>query len=91
LVEAEKTSGLEVRVLGPGCPNCDKLEQMVFQVMASEGMPGDVEHVRDVNDIAAYGVVAVPALVINGEVKCVGRLPRESQLRAWLKAGESRR
>jgi small redox-active disulfide protein 2 len=84
-IEAERSQGLEVKVLGPGCPNCDKLEQMLFTVMTAEGIAGDVEHVKDLNKIAAYGMVATPALVINGEVKSVGRLPRESQLRQWLR------
>ena len=81
----EEQRTLKVRVLGPGCPNCDKLEHMVYQVMTAEGIAGDVEHVKDLNNIAAYGMVATPALVINGEVKSVGRLPRESQLRQWLR------
>jgi len=84
-IEAEKQQGLEVRILGPGCPNCDKLEQMVYKVMTAEGIAGDVEHVKDLNQIAAYGMVATPALVINGEVRSSGRLPRERQLRDWLK------
>ena len=83
-VEAEKSLGLDVKVLGPGCPNCDMLEQMVYKVMAADNIVASVEHVRDLNEIAAYGMVATPALVINGEVKCVGRLPKQSQLRAWL-------
>jgi small redox-active disulfide protein 2 len=83
-IEAERSQGLEVKVLGPGCPNCDKLEQMLFTVMTAEGIAGDVEHVKDLNKIAAYGMVATPALVINGEVRSSGRLPRESQLRQWL-------
>jgi small redox-active disulfide protein 2 len=84
-LEAEQQQGLEVRILGPGCPNCDKLEQMVYKVMTAEGIAGDVEHVKDLNQIAAYGMVATPALVINGEVRSSGRLPREKQLRDWLK------
>jgi small redox-active disulfide protein 2 len=84
-IEVEKPQGLEVKVLGPGCPNCDKLEQMLYTVMTAEGIAGDVEHVKDLNKIAAYGMVATPALVINGEVKSVGRLPRKSQLRQWLR------
>ena len=83
-VAVEEQRTLEVRVQGPGCPNCDKLEQMVYTVMTSEGIAGDVEHIKDLNKIAAYGMVATPALVINGEVKSIGRLPRESQLRQWL-------
>ena len=83
-IEAEEPQGLEVKVLGPGCPNCDKLEQMVYQVMETENIIGSVEHVRDLEEIASYGLVGLPALVINGEVKSVGRFPRESQLRDWL-------
>ncbi len=89
-VAVEEQRTLEVRVLGPGCPNCDKLEQMVYKVMTDEGIAGDVEHVKDLNKIAAYGMVATPALVINGEVKSIGRLPRESQLRQWLLEAKGR-
>jgi len=84
-VEAEKSHGLDVKILGPGCPNCDRLEQMVYKVMADGGIVGNVEHVRDLKEIASYGLVATPALVINGEIKVSGRLPRDSQLRKWLK------
>ena len=83
-IEAEKPLGLEVKVLGPGCSNCDKLEQMVYQVMETENIIGSVEHVRDLKKIASHGLVGLPALVINGEVKSVGRFPRKSQLRQWL-------
>ncbi len=83
-IEVEKPHGLEVKVLGPGCSNCDKLEQMVYQVMETENIIGSVEHVRDLEEIASYGLVGLPALVINGEVKSVGRFPRERQLRDWL-------
>jgi small redox-active disulfide protein 2 len=83
-VEAEKSHGLDVKILGPGCPNCDRLEQMVYKVMADGGIVGNVEHVTDLKEIASYGLVAPPALVINGEIKVSGRLPRDSQLRNWL-------
>ncbi|MGD8917247.1 MAG: thioredoxin family protein [Syntrophobacterales bacterium] len=83
-VGAEKSQGLDVKILGPGCPNCDKLEQMVYKVMADGGIVGSVEHVRDLKEIASYGLVVTPALMINGEIKVSGRLPRDSQLRQWL-------
>lgn len=84
-VENEQHQGLEVKVLGPGCPSCDKLEQVVYRVMAACNIIGSVEHIRDLSEIAAHGMVTTPALAINGEVKCVGRLPRENQLRQWLR------
>ena len=82
--EVDEPQGLEVKILGPGCHNCEKLEQMVYRVMADSNIAGDVEHVRDMAEIANYGIVPIPALVINGEIKACGRLPRESQLRKWL-------
>jgi small redox-active disulfide protein 2 len=83
--EMEKPQGLEVKILGPGCPNCEKLEQMIFRVMADSNIAGDVEHVRDLAEIANYGLVPTPALVINGKVKSSGRLPQERQVLQWLK------
>jgi small redox-active disulfide protein 2 len=83
--EVDEPQGLEVKILGPGCPNCEKLEQMVYKVMADSNIAGEVEHVRDMAEIANYGILPTPALVINGQIKASGRLPRESQLRKWLK------
>ena len=83
--EMEKIEGLEVKILGPGCPNCKKLEQMIFRVMAESNMAGEVEHVRDLAEIANYGLVPTPALVINGKIKSSGRLPQERQVLQWLK------
>jgi hypothetical protein len=83
--EVEEPQGLEVKILGPGCPNCEKLEQMVFRVMANSNMAGDVEHVRDLAEIANYGLVPTPALVINGKIRSSGRLPQERQILQWLR------
>ena len=83
--EMEKPQGLEVKILGPGCPNCEKLEQMIFKVMADSNIAGDVEHVRDLAEIANYGLVPTPALVINGKIKSSGRLPQERQVFQWLR------
>ena len=75
----------QIKVLGPGCPSCDKLEQDLMAVMAELNLPADLEHVRDVKEIACYGVMGSPALVINGKVVAVGRVPSKSQLKEWLK------
>lgn len=76
---------LEVRVFGPGCARCKQLFEMVRDVMAAEGIAGDVEYVQDVAEFAAYGVMITPALVINGEVKAAGRIPKRRELADWLK------
>jgi len=82
--EKEVPGGLEIKVLGPGCVQCDRLEQELVQVMAETGIIADIEHVRDIKEIGRYGVMGTPALLINGQVKSVGKVPIRSQLKAWL-------
>jgi small redox-active disulfide protein 2 len=86
-VSPEPAAGLEVRVLGPGCPNCERLERMVREVLAREGLEGDVVHVRDREAIAEYGLLPTPGLVVNGRVVAAGRVPSEKQLVEWLREG----
>jgi small redox-active disulfide protein 2 len=85
-VPEDPTGSLQIRVLGPGCPSCDKLEQDLMAVMAELKLSADLDHVRDVKEIACYGVMGNPALVINGKVVAVGRVPSKNQLKEWLKA-----
>ncbi len=78
--------GLEVKVLGPGCAQCDRLEHEIVAAMAELNLAGDIEHVRDVKEIGKYGVMGTPALIINGKVKSVGKVPPKSKLMEWLKS-----
>ena len=80
----EERSGLSIKILGPGCPSCDRLEQTVMAVLGELGLPGGVEHVRDMKEITALGVFGTPALMINDEVKAVGNLPSRDVLKKWL-------
>jgi small redox-active disulfide protein 2 len=82
--EEETSEELEIKVLGPGCARCDKLEREVMEVMSEMMLPGDVEHVRGVKEIGQYGVMGTPALVINGRVVCVGEVPSKEKIRSWL-------
>ncbi len=63
--ESLKASVLQIRVLGPGCPDCQTLEREVFNALAELDLAADLGHVWDVKNIAAYGVTRTPALVIN--------------------------
>ncbi|MFP3912742.1 MAG: thioredoxin family protein [Desulfobacteraceae bacterium] len=87
-VEAEAPQGLEVKVLGPGCSQCDRLEQELMAVMSENGMAADVEHVRDVKEIGRYGVMGTPALIVNGQVKSVGKVPPRNKLKQWLQEAQ---
>lgn len=71
---------MEIKVLGAGCANCNKLEQMVFDVLAEQNIDASVTHVRDFKDIVSYGVMQTPALVINGQVKISGVVPSKAKL-----------
>jgi len=71
---------MDIKVLGAGCANCNKLEQMVFDVLAELDADANVMHVTDFKDIAAYGVMSTPALVIDGQVKSSGVVPSKAKL-----------
>ncbi len=82
----EGPRGLCLKIVGPGCPACDRLEQTVMTVLAELGLPAEVDHVRDVREIAALGIMGTPAILINGEVKAVGTVPTKAMLKEWLAA-----
>lgn len=80
----EEPEGLTIKVLGAGCNGCDSLENTIMETLAVLDLPADLEHVRDPDQIARYGVSGTPALIIDGQVKCVGRSPSFAELREWL-------
>ena len=88
--EDTENGELEIKVLGAGCPRCDKLEQDLMGMMAELNVAAGLEHVRDPMEIASYGVMGSPALIINGEVKAVGAVPPKNKLKEWLIAASKR-
>ena len=86
--EEETPEGIQIKVLGPGCVQCDRLEQELMQVMAETGIVADIEHVRDIKEIGRYGVMGTPALIINGQVKSVGKVPPKNKLKEWLREAQ---
>ena len=83
-VEEERPDGLVIKVLGPGCSQCDRMEREILKILAETALPADFDHVRDIKEIAQYGVMGMPALVINGEVKCYGRMPSAKKLQEMI-------
>jgi len=75
---------MEIKVLGPGCQRCHKTEEIVREAVAEAGVEAQVEKVTDVMKIAGYGVFGTPAVVIDGEVKSVGRAPDKEEVTGWL-------
>ena len=83
-VDVPASQGPQIKVLGPGCPQCEKLEQEVMAVMAETSVIGDLEHVRDLSEIGTYGVMGSPALVIDNQVKAVGIVPSREKIKNWI-------
>ena len=75
---------MDIKVLGPGCAKCDKTEKLVKEAIAEAGVTADVEKVTDVMQIAGYGVMGTPAVVVDGEVKSVGKVPSKDEIKSWL-------
>jgi small redox-active disulfide protein 2 len=82
--EQAPAGGVRIQVLGPGCFNCDKIEKDVREMLAELQIPGDLSHVTDPVEIAKFGVLGVPALVINGRIVCVGTVPDRNRIKQWL-------
>jgi small redox-active disulfide protein 2 len=82
-------TSLHIAVLGPGCSQCDKLEQTVKLALSEMGLPASVEHVTDLKEIAQYGMVRTPALVINGKVAAMGTVPAPRKIKEMLIQGNS--
>lgn len=83
-VEDDEPAGLIIKVLGQGCPRCHQLTREVMAVLNELQLAADVEHVTDINAIAEYGAVGAPALIINNEVKSIGKIPKREQIKRWL-------
>ena len=77
---------MEIKVLGPGCPKCQQTEKVVKEAIAEAGISAEVEKVTDMMKIASFGVFGTPAVVINGEVKSVGKIPKKDEIKKWLTA-----
>jgi small redox-active disulfide protein 2 len=75
---------MEIKVLGPGCPKCHQTEKVVKEAVAESNVAADVEKVTDVMKIAGYGVFGTPAVVVDGEVKSVGKIPSKKDVKSWL-------
>ncbi len=80
---------MEIKVLGPGCPKCETTEKLVKEAVAEAGVDARIEKVTDIMEIAKHGVFMTPSVVIDGEIKCVGKVPKKEEIKAWVKSGAS--
>ena len=71
---------MDIKILGTGCTNCKKLEAVVREVVQEMAIEATVEKVTDFKEIAAYGVMMTPGLVIDGKVKLAGKVPAKAEV-----------
>ncbi|MHB8809432.1 MAG: thioredoxin family protein [Desulfobulbaceae bacterium] len=76
---------MEIKVLGPGCAKCSEVKKIMKTAVAETGVAATIEKVSDFQKIAGFGVFATPAVVIDGQVKCVGKVPAKAEALGWLK------
>jgi small redox-active disulfide protein 2 len=76
---------MHIKIMGPGCPNCHKVAQLVEAALKETGVEATVEKVTDFKEMAMAGVLSTPAVVIDGTIKCVGKVPSQEEIRGWLK------
>ncbi|MBU1171460.1 MAG: TM0996/MTH895 family glutaredoxin-like protein [Proteobacteria bacterium] len=75
---------MDIKVLGPGCPKCEQTAKVINEVLKETGTDARVEKVTDLMKIAGYGVFGTPSVVIDGEVKSVGKIPKKDEVKSWL-------
>ena len=78
-------SGSRVKVLGTGCAKCNTLEENVKEALENLGMDTTIDHVTDFSEIAAYGVMTTPALVVDGKVVSFGKVLSAEEAAEFLK------
>ncbi|MEK6193471.1 MAG: thioredoxin family protein [Deltaproteobacteria bacterium] len=77
---------MDIKILGPGCPKCEQTEKIVREAVATAGVDAVVEKITDTMEIAGYGVFGTPAVVVDGEVKSVGKIPKPEEVGQWIKS-----
>ncbi len=76
---------MEIKILGPGCPRCGEVEKRTINTLAELNVSADVQKIADIKKIAEYKIMGTPGLVINGKVKCFGRIPSLNEIKDWIK------
>lgn len=78
--EEAKTEGASIKVLGSGCAKCNQLEEAAKAALEQLGMDSTIDHVTDFSQIAAYGVMSTPALVVDGKVVSYGKVLKKEEV-----------
>ncbi len=77
---------MDIKVLGPGCANCRTTIALIEQAAQAKGMAVNLGKVEDMREIAAYGIMRTPGVVIDGKVVHAGGIPSRDRIEQWLAA-----
>ncbi len=75
---------MKIEILGTGCSKCNKTKEVVEKALKNSGVEAEIVKVEDVETILNYGVMITPAVVIDGDVKLVGKVPDEKEVKKWI-------
>ena len=75
---------MKIEILGSGCPNCKKLEENARKAVEESNKEAEIVKITDISKFVEYSVIQTPALVIDGKVKCSGKLADKEEIKKWL-------
>lgn len=76
---------MEIKVFGPGCPRCQQTEKIVKAAVSEAGVEAQVEKITDLMKIMALGVISTPVVVVDGQIKSVGKVPKKEEVSRWIR------
>ncbi len=78
---------MEIKVFGPGCPKCHEVENLVREVVAARGCNTTVTKVSDLKEMMAAGIMSTPAVMFDGQIKSLGKVPTKTEIASWFEGG----
>jgi small redox-active disulfide protein 2 len=75
---------MEIKILGPGCTRCQATERNVKEAVKELGIDTKMEKVTDPVEISKHGVFSTPAVIVDGKVKCTGKVPKTEEIKSWF-------
>ena len=75
---------MHIKVLGPGCKKCHETEKIVKEAVAEAGSAATVEYITDIVEIAKHGIFSTPAVIVDSDVKSVGKVPSKADVKSWI-------
>ena len=75
---------MEIKVLGPGCKKCHETEKIVKEAVSEAKIDASVQYVNDIAEMARLGIFSTPAVIVDGAVKSVGKVPSKAEVKGWL-------